>query len=459
MASTVQSLKADTSLRGILILTVPISMSKLIPELNYLFNAGFLGELSPLALSMAGITGVYYLIFSAIGYGINNALLSIMSRRAGENNREEIFSTLFHGLILAFLVATATILMTNIGITELLRWAGTAEDGIELAAPYLKIRIWGLLFLFAMQMQNAYLISLQKSHFILIASLFAAVSNIVLDYGLIFGRWGMPELGFNGAAYASIISEGIGMLIVFGVIYGSGISKKLGIPIVFRFSKNQLALVTSQALPLMGQYAISTAAWWFFFILVARNYTVAEQGITQAMRNLFGLGGVFSWAFGSATNTIISNLIGQGRQDAVFSTIRKLSLISVGGMSLFVLYLNVDPSLFLGWFGQGGDFMEHALTPLRIVTSAMIILCFGVIWLNAVVATGKTKIVFWIEFIGIVLYSVYVYYVIEVQQWSLSVAWMSEWVYWIGLMLMSMLYLKFGAWREDDHLSGNVKNS
>ncbi|MBK6565621.1 MAG: hypothetical protein IPG18_10620 [Saprospiraceae bacterium] len=85
------SLQVDTSVKGILFLTLPISLAKLVPELNYLFNAVFLSQLGVKELGLVGLVGVYYLIFSAIGYGLNNALLAIMSRRAGENNRDAIF--------------------------------------------------------------------------------------------------------------------------------------------------------------------------------------------------------------------------------------------------------------------------------------------------------------------------------------------------------------------------------
>lgn len=51
----------------------------------------FLSQLGVKELGLVGLVGVYYLIFSAIGYGLNNALLAIMSRRAGENNRDAIF--------------------------------------------------------------------------------------------------------------------------------------------------------------------------------------------------------------------------------------------------------------------------------------------------------------------------------------------------------------------------------
>ena len=447
----VSSLKVDTSVKGIILLTLPISMAKLIPELNYLFNAAFLGHIGNKELALAGITGVYYLIFSAIGYGLNNALLAIMSRRAGEENRNEIFSTLWHGMLVALGLAVLFIIITHILVHPLMLWAGIESHGAEMAGGFLNIRIFGLMFLYSLQMQNAFLISLQQTRYLVLIAIIQSGVNLFLDYGLIFGHFGLPALGFNGAAYASVISELIGMLTVAGILYNLRIKSKFGIHAVFKIHVKTLKLVFKQGFPLMSQLAISTGAWWVFFILVSRNYTYDEQAVSQSMRNLFGLGGVFSWAFGSSANTILSNLIGQGRQDEIFKIIGKMCYISVGGMTVFVLILNLFPNIFLGLFGQDGDFVISGTGPLRIVSAAMIILCVGVIWLNAVVATGKTQIVFWIEFGGIAAYLIYVWVVIETMKLSLSVAWMSEWVYWILLFVPSYLYLKYGKWR--DHLA------
>lgn len=389
----VSSLKVDTSVKGIILLTLPISMAKLIPELNYLFNAAFLGHIGNKELALAGITGVYYLIFSAIGYGLNNALLAIMSRRAGEENRNEIFSTLWHGMLVALGLAVLFIIITHILVHPLMLWAGIESHGAEMAGGFLNIRILGLMFLYSLQMQNAFLISLQQTRYLVLIAIIQSGVNLFLDYGLIFGHFGLPALGFDGAAYASVISELIGMLTVAGILYNLRIKSKFGIHAVFKIHVKTLKLVFKQGFPLMSQLAISTGAWWVFFILVSRNYTYDEQAVSQSMRNLFGLGGVFSWAFGSSANTILSNLIGQGRQDEIFKIIGKMCYISVGGMTVFVLILNLFPNIFLGLFGQDGDFVISGTGPLRIVSAAMIILCVGVIWLNAVVATGKTQIV------------------------------------------------------------------
>jgi MATE family multidrug resistance protein len=444
-----KSLHVDTSVKGILLLTIPISLSKLVPELNYLFNAVFLSRLGVKELGLAGLIGVYYLIFSAIGYGLNNALLAIMSRRAGEDNRDAIFMTLWHGLVIGTVLALATIFFTHFWIEGLLLATGVEKEGASMAADFLQIRMWGLLFLYAFQMQNAYLVSLQNSRYLIIGAIVAAVSNVFFDYVFIFGKYNFPELGFNGAAYASVISEFLGMVSVFFAIYFSGISKKYRITLHFSIHWKTIRLVLKQAWPLMGQYAISTWAWWVFFILVNRNYTATEQGISQAMRNLFGLSGVFTWAFGSATNTIISNVIGQGKINQIKSILLKICLISGIGLLFFILVINIWPKVFLQFYGLGEFFIQEAIGPLRVVTIAMLILGVGVIMLNAVIATGKTIVVFWIEFAGITSYLLYIFFVIEIWKGSHLMAWMSEWVYWAVMFVFSFLYLWKGNWRKN----------
>lgn len=441
-------IKVNTSFKGILLLTLPISLAKLIPELNYLLDSIFLGHLGSKELAMAGLVGVYYLIFSAIGFGLNNALLSIMSRRAGEGSQNLIFSTLWHGLVIGTLLALVTIGFTYLFIEKILTISGIDQVGVEMSSEFLRTRIWGLLFLFAYQMQNSYLISLQKSKYLVFGALGIALTNMTFNYLLIFGIGGFPEMGFVGAALASVIAECAGMIIVFLVIRFTKIAKKYQIKQVWKIRIKTLKLVFFQGLPLMGQFAISLIAWWIFFILINRNYSVEEQAVSQVMRNLFGLSGIFTWSFGSATNTILSNLIGQGRKEEFFRIIWKIIKISLAGTIPFVILINLFPAIFLQLFGQSSSFYASGVEILRIVSAAMLIISFGVIWLNAVVATGRTIVVFWIEAIGIVIYLLYIYLVIEHFNMGLAVAWISEWVYWLVMLFISVAYLTYGSWKS-----------
>lgn len=90
MQDNTSSLQLEISYRQILKIALPISLALLVPQINFITNNIFLGHYSSEALAYAGISGVYYLIFAGIGYGLNNGLQSLISRRAGENKPDEI---------------------------------------------------------------------------------------------------------------------------------------------------------------------------------------------------------------------------------------------------------------------------------------------------------------------------------------------------------------------------------
>jgi Na+-driven multidrug efflux pump len=108
----VTSLQVDVSYRQILKTALPISLAALMPQINFIVNNVFLGHLSEEALAVATITGVYYLIFVGIGYGLNNGLQALISRRAGEARNQEIGKLFQQGIYIALLIAGAGILVT-----------------------------------------------------------------------------------------------------------------------------------------------------------------------------------------------------------------------------------------------------------------------------------------------------------------------------------------------------------
>ncbi len=162
-------------------------------------------------------------------------------------------------------------------------------------------------------MRNALLVGINQSKFLVYGTLAEASVNIVLDYGLIYGHFGLPELGFNGAAYASIIAEATGLLAMYIVINYKGIATQLRLNEPFRFDLKASRLIVTQSAPLMFQYAISVSSWVFFYFLV-EHHGERSLAISNAMRNIFGLFGVFTWAFASTTNSMVSNIIGQGKK-------------------------------------------------------------------------------------------------------------------------------------------------
>ncbi|MDO6434673.1 MATE family efflux transporter [Flavitalea sp. BT771] len=440
--------KVSITTRDILRMALPISLAILVPQINFITNNIFLGHLDEHAesLSTAGITGVYYLLFAVIGQGLNNGLQALIARRAGEDRIGEIGKLFSQGMIIAMGLAFTGILLTWFLAPAVLSFSLRSQELRDQAVHFLRIRIWGLPFLYIYQMRNALLVGTNQSKYLVYGTLAETIVNITLDYALIYGHLGLPALGFNGAAYASIAAEAAGMLVVFLVINAKGVSKQLQLYKHWRFDAANTRLILVQSSPLVFQYSLSIMAWVFFYILIEHHGRQA-LAISNTMRNIFGLFGVFTWAFASTTNAMVSNIIGQKMEDRVIELIHKILRLSVGFAVIVALLLNIFPTAFLAVYGQDASFTAAAIPVIRVVSSALVMMSFATIWLNAVTGTANTRINLLIELITIVFYCCYVYLVLE--RWNMSIlyGWMSEWVYWLSLFVFSYLYIRSGKWK------------
>jgi len=447
MATTV-NYKVSITTRDILRMALPISLAILVPQINFITNNIFLGHLDEHAesLSTAGITGVYYLLFAVIGQGLNNGLQALIARRAGEDRIGEIGKLFSQGMIIAMGLAVAGILLTWFLAPAVLSFSLRSQALRDQAVQFLRIRIWGLPFLYIYQMRNALLVGTNQSKYLVYGTLAETIVNITLDYALIYGHLGLPAMGFNGAAYASIAAEAAGMLVVFLVIHAKGVSKQLQLYKHWSFDAVNTRLILVQSSPLVFQYSLSIMAWVFFYILIEHHGRQA-LAISNTMRNIFGLFGVFTWAFASTTNAMVSNIIGQKMEDRVIELIHKILRLSVGFAVIVALLLNIFPTAFLAVYGQDAAFSAAAIPVIRVVSSALVMMSFATIWLNAVTGTANTRINLLIELITIVFYCCYVYLVLE--RWNMPIlyGWMSEWVYWLSLFIFSYLYIRSGKWK------------
>ncbi len=427
-------------------LALPIALSILVPQINFITNNIFLGHLNLDALGVAGITGVYYLIFAVMGNGLVNGLQSIISRRSGANRIHEIGGIYQHGLILALVIALSGIIITLIFAAPILSLTLRDEEHVQMCVSFLKQRIWGLPLLYLFQVNNVLLISTNKSKLILFGSVSETFSNILFDYCLIFGHFGFAAMGFDGAAVASVISEGIGASTVIIVIIFSGTYKPFQLWQKLQFSFESIRTILNQSLPLIAQYTISIISWEFFYILIEHHGKLALS-VSNVMRNLFGLFGCLTWGFASASNTMVSNLIGQGKQDKVLPLVKLLIKLSLGVTGIFVLLLNLAPGILMRAYGQDETFIAAAIPVARIISVGLLIMSVGTVLMNAVVGTGNSKFNLLTELLAISIYVIYVYVVLEVFNLNIIIGWMSEWLYWTCLLLPSLWYMRSMRWK------------
>ena len=218
---------------------------------------------------------------------------------------------------------------------------------------FLLIRIWGLPFLYLFVMRNALLVGTNQTRFLVWGTLAEAVVNIFLDYSLIYGHFGFSAIGFNGAAYASIVAEASGLIVIYAVIHYKGIHKSFAFFEQTKIDFSIVKLILLMSAPLIVQFAISIISWEYFYILI-EHHGPRALAISNTMRNIFGLFGIFCWAFASTTNTMVSNVIGQGKPEEVMPLIKRVVTLSLGISVFTFVILNAAPQFFLSFYLHSG---------------------------------------------------------------------------------------------------------
>ena len=217
---------------------------------------------------------------------------------------------------------------------------------------------------------------------------------------------------------------------------------------LFKFPKFNYplsGLIFRQSSPLILQWALSVVAWLTFYILI-EHYGERELAISNTMRNFFSFFGIFIWAFASTTNTMVSNIIGQGKKKRVIYLVNKIMKLSLAFTLGLCLLINIIPEVFINIYGRDAIFVSEAIPVIRIVSVDVILMCIASIWLNAVTGTGNTKVNVLIELIAITGYFIYIYLIMVYFNLSLVWAWSSEIIYWGIIFTASFFYIRSNKW-------------
>lgn len=439
-------MKVPVTNKDIVRLAAPISLALLVPQVSFLTNTAFLGRFGERELGVNGVSGIFYLIISMVGYGLSCGMQIQMSRRAGEGDDQGLAKVFVNGAMLAVMFALG-LMMLSLWVTPVLFGLSLHNsDNIVLTINYLYVRVWGLPFLMLTQIANSFFISIHRSRYLIYGSLVGAVMNIFFDYTLIFGHFGFPRWGLAGAATASIIGEVASCGVMYGVFYFNRLYERYRVQDYLVFDIKLSRKTLKVAAPLIIQFLFSIGGWQIFFIFV-EHLGGQELAASQILRSIFGIVGVVTWAFASTCNTMVSHVIGQGKQSLVISTILKVVKLSMLCTVILCAALLLFSHSFLQLYSNDEALVLFAIPSLRVIVLATVIMSVSTVAFNGVVGTGNTVVNLFMEIACVCTYLVYCYIMIERNRCSLPWAWVSEFVYWSSLLIGSSIYLRSGRWR------------
>lgn len=423
----------------------PILVSILMEQLIGMTDAAFLGRVGEVELGASALGGIFYIAIFMLGFGFAIGAQILMGRRNGEGRYAEIGHIFYHGMGFLMLVAAVLFLLTHFFGSAVMNAIVSSGAVAEAADSYLVWRAYGFFFAFAGAMFRAFYVGTTNTRTLTLNSLTMVLSNVVFNYILIFGKFGIPAFGIAGAAMGSVLAEAVSVVFFIAYTRRRVDCARYGLNAMPRFRAKTLRSMLSLSVWTMVQNFLSLATWFIFFLSVEH---LGEHALaaTNVVRNISGFTFMTITALGSTASTLTSNLMGQGEPGAVMPLLRQTVRLTFGILTPVLILIGLFPSVVMGIFTNDALLMDSARPALYVLLTSYVLTIPAQIYFHAVSATGNTRAALRLELFSLGIYTVYVVVAIFTLRVSLAACWASEFVYSALCFAQAYAYMRRGRW-------------
>lgn len=431
--------------KDILKIALPLMVSNFFFTLIAVTDIGFMRDIGVVEQAAIGYISLLYLFFFMAGFSYTRGAQILIAQKDGQKKHKAIGLILDNMLVVLMSGAFVLWLILYLWAKELLNFALPDQEVIEASFQYLNIRKWGFFASFLGSAMIAYYSGIGKTKILAVAIITMSLSNIFLNWVLIFGHFGLAAYGIKGAAYASNIAEILSTLIMLIGLVTLGLRKKNHLFFFDKIKRSIIWNITTISFPLVLQTLIGLAAWLIFFTLIGKLGT-SELAISNNVKQIYTLLGIPTYALASSTNTIIGNLVGQRKIIEIIPTLKRIIIVSTICIFIFTLPSFIFPKTMIALISEPG-LIEQSIGPLFVALVALQLYGFSTILFNCIASFGASIHSLLVEIATIALYLGYIYIIFFKVDTTLTLAWTTEWFYWGTLAFISILYLKFSPWK------------
>ncbi len=451
MAANSFKFEQHYSFKAIWRTTFPILVSLVMEQLLGMTDTAFLGRVGEIELGASAVAGVYFTILFMLGYGFSIGAQIIIGRRHGEASERktgfgDIGKVFWQGSWFLIILAVITIGLSFLFSPALLRAMLHSDNIYGAARTYVDWRVPGLLFAYLTSMFRAFYVGTRKTASLTLNSIVMVCSNILLDWLLIFGHWGLPAMGIQGAALASTISEGISL--VFFVVWAFfTVDKKYGLQKPVKPVWKELKQIFSTASWVMLEYALNVSVWLLFFLFI-EHLGEEPLAISNIARSISGLPFDVVAAFSATAATLVSNIIGEGKPDGVIPIIRRVTMLTTVTVLPLLAFFCLCPRLIISIFTDIPALVQNSIPTVWVMCGVTLFTLPWNIYLQAVAGTGNTRMCLRFDIISLAFYTLFCIIVIGILKANIAVCCLADGVYQGCIWILCAWYFHKGNWRD-----------
>ena len=392
---------------AIVLLAIPMILELSLESVFAVVDIYFVAQLpnSANAVQTVGLTESVIMIVYSIAIGLSTGATAVVARRVGEKNPDAAAHAGIQAMIIALMV---TVVVSTLGVIfapDILRIMGAAPDVVREGTSFTRIMLGGSVVIIMIFLINGIFRGAGDAAMAMKSLWIASLLNIILCPLLIYGYGPFPELGLKGAAIATTIGRGIGVIYqCYHLFYGKGLLKvkkshfKWDLPVV-----KTLVTVAS---PATLQFLIATGSWIVLAWLVATTGgTNASAGYQIAIRNV-GFFILPAWGLSNAAATLVGQNLGAKEllraEKSVMLTTKYNAIFMSFVMALFLLFA----SPIIGIFTDIPEVHRYGVLSMQIVGAGFVFYGIGMVMIQALNGAGDTKTPTWINFVGFWLFQI-----------------------------------------------------
>lgn len=344
--------------REVLVLAGPLILSTSTMTVQQFVNRMFLSWFSPEALAASLPAGTLSFTILCFFIGTCSYANTFVAQYHGSGQPTRIAASVWQAIWLG-LVASALVIPFAFLARPLFDLAGHPLAVRTLEVSYFRILIFGGGFAIISSALSSFFTGLGRTRTVMWVNVAVALLNIVLDYLLIFGNHGLPRLGIVGAAWATVISSGLGTFIFF-IVYLFGSQGRLYQVWQMRgLDRDLFARLLRFGAPSGLHFMLDLLAWSLFILLIGRLGIVA-LGATNLAFQINSVIFLPMIGFSIATSTLVGQRLGQDRPDLAARTTWSAFQMTFTYMATLAVFYVLIPNVFLAPFGAKADPAQFA---------------------------------------------------------------------------------------------------